>query len=306
MASRNQSQTSLLAKYEKKRAADGKDKENEYIAKKSAADEERKAEIQDHPGLAFQASSISTEEAERFYRSPAPTRGGNKSNMPEFGSEYVLPPRRQPKSPLTPPTSPAELACTSRPETEEFNSRAGNELMAKLHSDLNAQRGHIQRLEKELDATKDEVNRLSVDRDEARKHHRQAIRNGQQDEISRLKLEVTDLNQLLEEAEAKEKKLSATAREEMDRALKTEKQLYDARRECLQVQDELEVLKSTRTASSREECHCQTKDDQTASVTSSRRLSSTTPKRDSEYAFVRPKREKNKILPSLLIKKMSS
>ncbi|MCJ1461607.1 serine/threonine protein kinase [Pseudocyphellaria aurata] len=290
----------VIVKFKSKIAAEEEAKKNKANADKIAAEFRRKSEIRELRALAIDEAAGFSHRVEQCYRSGLPSRGRNRIDVPELEARQVP---QYPLSPVTLPLPviyPAGLASRSELEAEEIHIQSDNSVISKLKDDLKDQQGHIQRLEADLGATKDEVKRLSTQRAEARSNHRRAIGNGQQDEIARLKRKVDALEQLLEEAGVNEDRLEGKVQEGRERALNTERELYAARRENLQIQHQLGVSKTASATSSPKECQCSSKSEPVASGPSSRRSSTTT---KVEWAVSKRRGERFSLLSSRYIVK---
>lgn len=290
----------VIEKFKSKIAAEEEAKKIKANAERCAAEYHRKTEIRGLEGLAIDENAAAIDRAEPFYRSALPTRGRSRVDIPELEAGYVP---RHLFLPETLPSSviyPVGLASRSELEANGFDVQSDKDSITRLKGDLRRQQGHIQRLEADLEATKDEVKRLSTERAEARNDHRQAIRNGQQDEIARLKRKVDTLEQLLEEAGIKEDKLEGKVQEGRERALNTERELYDVRRENLQMQHQLGLLKTMSATSDAKDCQCCSKDKSAVSPPSSRRSPMTT---KIEWAISKRRGERPSLLSSRYIVK---
>lgn len=290
----------VIDKFKTKIAAEEEAKKNKANADRFAADYRRKSEIRELRGLAIDEAASFSDRVEKCYRSVLPSRGRNRIDVPELEARHVPQYSCSPETLPIPVTYPAGLASRSELEAEGTHIQSDNFLISKLKDDLKNQQGHIQQLEADLGATKDEVKRLSTQRAEARSDHRQAIGNGQQDEIARLKRKVDALEQLLEEAGINEDRLEGKVQEGREKALNTERELYGARRENLQIQHQLGVLKTASAMSSPKECQCSSKRDPVDSGPSSRR-SPTTMK--VEWAVSKRRGERPSLLSSRYIVK---
>lgn len=290
----------VIDKFKIKIAAEEQAKKNRANAEKSAAECKRKSEIQELRGLAIDEDTTLSDRAERFYRSALPSRGRNRCDVPELEAghlpQYTCPPATLP----IPVIYPVGITSRSELAAEGFNLQSDNNFILKLKHDLKNQQGHIQQLEADLEVTKDEVKRLSTKRAEARHDHRQAIGNGQPDEIARLKRKVDALEQLLEEAGVKEDRLEGKVQEGREKALNTERELYDVRRENLQMQHQLGILKTMSATSNPKECQCRSKEMPVTSVPSSRRSPTTT---KIEWAVSKRRGERPSLLSSRYIVK---
>lgn len=261
----------VIDKFNRKIAAEEQAKKSKANAEKAAAEHKRRSEIQGLEALSPDEDATLVFSLEQFYRSALPSRGRNRVDVPELEAGY-LPQHSCPRETLPNPViNPVGLASRSELEAEEFNIQSDNDAIRELKDDLKNQHDHIQRLDADLKATKVEVNRLSTERANARREHRQAIRNSQQDEITRLKRKIDALEQLLEEAGAREDNLEGKVKEGRERALSTEKELYDAHRENMQLRHQLGVWKTLSASSSPKESQFRSKDEPAASVPSSRR-----------------------------------
>lgn len=294
----------VIDKFNRKIAAEEQAKKIKANAEKSAAEYKRKNEIRGLRGLAVDEDATLSDQAEQFYRSTLPSRGRNPIDVPELEAghvpQYLCPPETLP----IPVIYPVDVAPRSELEAEGFSLQSDTDFTLKLKHDLKIQQGHIQRLEVDLEATKDEVKRLSTQRAEARNDHRQAIGNGKQDEIARLRSRVDALEQLLEKAGVQEDRLEEKVQEGRKRALNTERELYDARRENLQIQHQLGVLKTMSATTSPKECQCHSRGEPTTAVPSSQRSSTTT---KIEWAFSKRRGERPSLLSSrYIVKKYTS
>jgi len=147
---------------------------------------------------------------------------GNDDSLPELETRRFIRPSGVPQPPLTPPAS-------------EVDSTTGS-IVLGLQDQIDSQVATIRRLESDLGSEQTKVRDFQNERHEAIRAQRQAIVAGNEAEVARLRTQNTNLLELLDQAEEREKKLE----QQIDEGRKRESDLRTQQREAQRRIQELE------------------------------------------------------------------
>ena len=147
---------------------------------------------------------------------------GNDDSLPELETRRFIRPSGVPQPPLTPPAS-------------EVDSTTGS-IVLMLQDQIDSQVATIRRLESDLGSEQTKVRDFQNERHEAIRAQRQAIVAGNEAEVARLRTQNTNLLELLDQAEEREKKLE----QQIDEGRKRESGLRTQQREAQRRIQELE------------------------------------------------------------------
>ncbi|KAL8942559.1 MAG: hypothetical protein Q9216_001603 [Gyalolechia sp. 2 TL-2023] len=141
--------------------------------------------------------------------------------------------------PPTPPESSTERDCG------DARYRSQESLSHHLHAQVQEQSLRIGRLETELQSTKSETLRIRAERDRYEREHIQAIRTSNQQEARRLRQQVDQLAECLNEVKARERELEADLDAAMTEKRELRRKLQRAEDERSDLEHDLERLRAT-------------------------------------------------------------
>lgn len=292
--------TPIALKFERK-IAEGESLRQANIKKdRLAAKRERLRELQNTSTLDTPVDDLS-----RYLKKPGPLpftmqNERYQSDLPELDTRHFSPQPLQPEPLPTPPLSAINHGPSSRTQMEAFDTPTNAGRIAQLEANVDCERNRIQQLEENLESSRQEVKHLHKARDETRSALLHAIKRDQDEDVVRLNKRSEELEQLLERAWEKITALESEIEEGRSREQGLRRQLRAANEANSMLEDEIENLRRTRTASVSETSHYQTQSERTRRASTSRVAGS--PRKKPIYEFSIPKRQGRTNIVASLVK----
>ena len=168
------------------------------------------------------------------------------SDLPEVDT------RRMPSLPVRPAPFPSPPISSISPiQSRQHESRYAspgreNALISQLQSDLGCHKTHVEKLEKDLLSTKNEIKILRDERDALRQAHIEAIRKNDREQITNLKEQISHLSQELDDSRKRERTLEDEVDEGRSRERDLRDQLNALKRERVDLTHEIDPPRSPR------------------------------------------------------------